>query len=557
MAMGMLANLSDVDYRFEPEIAIDSISMHAERVDYAIMHQIPGRLRLRISRLGWDNNYNRCLQRLILKATAITESRINPAASSLIIHYPPASVSQSVILDLLDRTIQGAAQISKQVIDTTPSEDGQLQGSQSLGWSALSLAVAIAAGPLDLPFFMVGGCVIVASMPLWQRFGNALNQGQVSVDSLDTLWLIAQLIQGNGIASAIAPNLAGIAEQLRQNKLAQLEQELSVLFEQEDEKLHWLSDQQRLVPLQAADRERWIQSVEETQLIQQVQPVAQAAIAPTIMLSGAVALLTNDLGRASALLPLDLGVSLRGVTPLAMIAALTAAARRGVFIRNARTLETLAQIDTLIFTLESFQSFTAEELPPFLPTPLILEANGQHVELNAGDPSIRSIIQTLQSQSLDLHIVSKDNEEVVQTWATRLGIPANNVHTAAESETINHCIEGLRRQGRRIAWVDNTTSDPLTVICADVVISLAQGNFESQTDVVLHSHDLRHLSYSLELARHTLTKAYQSLTIATFPNFIAVGLGAVFGLDPIAAVLINGGSAILAELNSLSPLSKA
>jgi hypothetical protein len=35
-------------------------------------------------------------------------------------------------------------------------------------------------------------------------------------------------------------------------------------------------------------------------------------------------MVTGDLGRASAVLPLDIGVSLRGVTPLAVVSALTA-----------------------------------------------------------------------------------------------------------------------------------------------------------------------------------------------------------------------------------------
>jgi cation transport ATPase len=87
-----------------------------------------------------------------------------------------------------------------------------------------------------------------------------------------------------------------------------------------------------------------------------------------------------------------------------------------------------------------------------------------------------------------------------------------------------------------------------------VVISLGRGEFEAAADVILHGNDLPSLGYTFTLARHTLSLAYQSLAIATLPNLLAVAVGAIWGLNPVAAAAINGGSAILAELNSLRSL---
>ena len=44
---------------------------------------------------------------------------------------------------------------------------------------------------------------------------------------------------------------------------------------------------------------------------------------------------------------------------------------------------------------------------------------------------------------------------------------------------------------------------------------------------------------------------YQSISLTAALNIVAVGAGVFLGLDPIFTVLINGGSAILGELNSL------
>jgi hypothetical protein len=359
---------------------------------------------------------------------------------------------------------------------------------------ALTLAVAIAAAPLELPFSIVGGIVLAASIPLWQRVSQALTSaGQVTIDCLDALWLSYQLLQGNNIAGALALNLAAVGESLRRSKLQQLEDELYLLFEQEDAEIHWLSDRQRFAPVPEADREGWLDSVEKTELLQNLKPVAQGAILPTLFLSGTWAILTGDLGRASALLPLDIGVSLRGVTPLAVVSSLTAAARQGVYIRNARVLEKLAQVDTLAFTRESFQDLITPEL--------------------------------------------------LVSW----GIPSQCIYFATDAAAVEGLQEQLLRQGKRVAWITDSGSDCLAAREDQVVISLGRGDFAAAADVILHSQDLQPLGYTFALARHTLATAYESLAIATLPNLLVVAVGAFWGLNPVAAAAINGSSAILAE----------
>jgi hypothetical protein len=237
-------------------------------------------------------------------------------------------VTETAIGDYLQAAIQAASREGE--AESAAVEAASDKAWQTLGLPVLAMAVAIAAGPLELPFLVVGGAVLAASIPLWQRVGESVTQqGQVTVDCLDVLWLSAQLIQGNGLAGAIALNLAGVGESLRQSKLEQLEHELYVLFEQEDGEIHWLSDRQRFAPVPEGDREWWLHSAEETELLQNLKPLAQGAIGPTLLLGSTLGVLTGDLGRASAVLPLDIGVSLRGVTPLAVVSALTAAARQG------------------------------------------------------------------------------------------------------------------------------------------------------------------------------------------------------------------------------------
>ncbi|ELS46669.1 ATPase [Microcystis sp. LEGE 00066] len=468
-----------------------------EWVDWQVAHQIPGRLRIRIPRLNWDDEFARRLQRSLLRTTAISESRINAASCSLIVSYQAEVLSATALLNYLQAAILAAGR--EREPDLNEKVGARNQGTwPTLGLPALTLAVAIAAAPLELPFSIVGGIVLAASIPLWQRVGQALTQqGQVTIDCLDALWLSYQLLQGNNIAGALALNLAAVGESLRQSKLQQLEDELYLLFEQEDAEIHWLSDRQRFAPVPEAAREGWLDSVEKTELLQNLKPVAQGAILPTLFLSGTWAMLTGDLGRASALLPLDIGVSLRGVTPLSVVSSLTAAARQGVYIRNARVLEKLAQVDTLAFTRESFQDLITPEL--------------------------------------------------LVSW----GIPSECIYFATDAAAVEGLQEQLLRQGKRVAWITDSGSDCLAAREDQVVISLGRGDFAAAADVILHSQDLQPLGYTFALARHTLATAYESLAIATLPNLLVVAVGAFWGLNPVAAAAINGSSAILAELNSL------
>ncbi|WP_013334278.1 HMA2 domain-containing protein [Gloeothece verrucosa] len=512
-----------------PQTTILQNSVSVVKINWEIIHQIPGRLRIRISQLIWDGQYKNRLQRWLLKTHTITESRINGAAGCLIVSYKEDVVPEKVILDYLEQVIQLAAQEPEK--DQVANEIEEQQASQNIGLSALAMAVALVGSPLEWPFLLTGGLILAASVPLWQRFSQTLiHQRQITVDFLDLLWLSAQLVGGNYLAASLALYLGTTAENLHQDKLQQLENELYVLFEQEDHKIHWLSEQQKFVPIRPEDKDNWLHSLEETELMQQVKPIAQGAIVPTLLISGGIGLLTNDLGRASALLPLDVGVSLRGVTPLAVVSALITAARTGVYIRNGRTLEKLAQIDTLVFAAKSFFALITTEKA-----------------VNTLD----KIIEELDRRSFSFYVVINDEEEALK-WTEQLKDLKNNLCFVEDGKQLDKFIEQLRHESRTIAWIDNTTGDDLTTLQAEVTISLANELYQSQADVILHNHDLYSLIYTLDLAKHTLITVYSSLAIAILPNLVAVSLGVAFGLNPIIAVMINGGSAILAELNSLN-----
>jgi hypothetical protein len=62
--------------------------------DYMIMHSVPGRLRLRIPRLGSDPLYAKRLEKLLTADKHVNHVRMNRAAASLVIQYNGEGLSE-------------------------------------------------------------------------------------------------------------------------------------------------------------------------------------------------------------------------------------------------------------------------------------------------------------------------------------------------------------------------------------------------------------------------------------------------------------------------------
>ncbi|MBF1989333.1 heavy metal translocating P-type ATPase [Fischerella thermalis] len=89
--------------------------------------------------------------------------------------------------------------------------------------------------------------------------------------------------------------------------------------------------------------------VHDTRVEDYASKIANALIAPTLLLSGVIFALTRDVSRALAPLHLDFGHAIRIAVPTTALAAVTYAARQGIYIRSGRALEMLARIDTIVF----------------------------------------------------------------------------------------------------------------------------------------------------------------------------------------------------------------
>lgn len=89
--------------------------------------------------------------------------------------------------------------------------------------------------------------------------------------------------------------------------------------------------------------------VHDTRIEDYAAKVADRAVLPAFLLSGAVLLATRNPARAASILITDLMTGIRVSVPTTVLAALTSAARQGILIRSGRALEQLAGVDVVVF----------------------------------------------------------------------------------------------------------------------------------------------------------------------------------------------------------------
>ena len=90
--------------------AVEAPAVASNGEDYTIVHSVPGRIRLQIPRLQSDALYTKRLEKLLLIEDNVLGVRINRPASSLVIHYNSANLTEldlgMRLLNLLERAEQ-------------------------------------------------------------------------------------------------------------------------------------------------------------------------------------------------------------------------------------------------------------------------------------------------------------------------------------------------------------------------------------------------------------------------------------------------------------------
>ncbi|MBW4553514.1 MAG: heavy metal translocating P-type ATPase [Aphanocapsa sp. GSE-SYN-MK-11-07L] len=168
----------------------------------------------------------------------------------------------------------------------------------------------------------------------------------------------------------------------------------------------------------------------------------------------------------------------------------------------------------------------------------------------------KEVIQELKRMGITTHMLTGDVTRVADSIANNLGIDPKNVTAEAFPEKKVEVVKEVHDRGRTVAFCGDGINDSAALAYADVSISFAGATdiARETADVVLMEDDLRGLIMAVKCARQAMDIITQNTLIVAVPNLGALISGIFFALDPILAVVINNGTAILAELNGLRPL---
>ncbi|TBR57086.1 heavy metal translocating P-type ATPase [Westiellopsis prolifica IICB1] len=168
----------------------------------------------------------------------------------------------------------------------------------------------------------------------------------------------------------------------------------------------------------------------------------------------------------------------------------------------------------------------------------------------------KAVIKELKEMGINAYMLSGDVTRVARAIAGNLGMNPDNIYAEAFPEKKVEVVKGLHDSGKTVAFCGDGINDSAALAYADVSISFAGATdiARETADVVLMEDDLRGLIMAIKCARQAMDIIWQNTAIVAIPNLGALLSGIFFALDPILAVVINNGTAILAELNGLRPL---
>ncbi|NER00184.1 MAG: HAD-IC family P-type ATPase, partial [Cyanothece sp. SIO2G6] len=89
--------------------------------------------------------------------------------------------------------------------------------------------------------------------------------------------------------------------------------------------------------------------VHDTRMANYAEAIADRLILPSLLLAALILITTRDPARAAAILTLDFVTGIRVSMPTAFLGALNHTTRHGILVRSGRTLEQLAEVDTIVF----------------------------------------------------------------------------------------------------------------------------------------------------------------------------------------------------------------
>lgn len=240
-------------------------------------------------------------------------------------------------------------------------------------------------------------------------------------------------------------------------------------------------------------------------------------------------------------------------TPTALMVGIGKAARNNILIKDATALENIRKIDSLVIDKTGTLTIPNKDVDFTKADSLSLD------ERETLKPHAREAMEALQSEGIDVYMMSGDKDEAAKYWADKAGI--KHYRSRVMPQDKEDMVRELQRQGHHVAMVGDGINDTQALAAADVSIAMGKGTDIAMdvAQVTLMGSDLRRIPDAIRLSRDTVGMIKQNLFWAFIYNVVCIPLAAgvpyIFGAEwqitPVWASALMAFSSISVVLNSL------
>jgi cation-transporting P-type ATPase C len=186
---------------------IDHAALH--RASYQLLHDIPGRCRIRVARMRTDAAVREGVRQRLANSSLVSSFRFNPACESVTIEH----VGQvDALFDMLLQPSLMSVALLPTPLPTMVSDKQEASPVRAMAWAATALVLGPAGGfGLDLVL------IVLTGLPIWRRAVSTLfNERRLNVDFLDGLALAIAVLRREPRTAALMAMMVHLGDVVRE-----------------------------------------------------------------------------------------------------------------------------------------------------------------------------------------------------------------------------------------------------------------------------------------------------------------------------------------------------
>lgn len=196
----------------------------AVSVVYRVVHEVPGRLRVRVPLLGAEPAYRECLFWLLERVPGVLGVRMSAWSYSVVVEGGGRTAVLACIEEAGQEYALGTGWVAQ------PEEDW----GERFGWPLFALGLGAVATGLQVPIppWVMVGVVLVAARPVFVSSWHALShERKLNLDVLDSLWTVIHALEGQYVPPALQLSIGEATGMVRDATARQTSRKHSVLMD--------------------------------------------------------------------------------------------------------------------------------------------------------------------------------------------------------------------------------------------------------------------------------------------------------------------------------------